>query len=266
MVRMDVLRILMQIASAATESTWAILGTTAYGFWLVPIAFAAISWWRNAERTTVKVLKEVAINAFGSAIFVFIAVFSVQFYRHFANLGHLSMDIITPPIPALTQCVIQPQSCIPVRDQKPDVSLKIVDPQFPALIFINKSAVIAREYKYWFTLFNLNRIQDGHPRALPVPSATGDWIRPFSAAGPMGIFFSVESELTAGDRIVGIIGVTCPTCQADRRFVVDISYKRGGWYAEMTSSEIAALQKQVKMPDQIPNEIPDRRRQPIDNR
>ena len=145
-------------------------------------------------------------------------------------------------------------------EEKPDVSVVLVYSKEPALILNNTSNVVAREIKYWFAIWNLNRIANNMPSPLQIPSATADWIRPKDRVGPMNIFNRVLSQLQSGDRLTGYIGVTCPNCLKTRLFWVDINYDQGGWYAEMTPREVESMKTAINIPKQLPDGIPVNRR------
>jgi hypothetical protein len=69
---------------------------------------------------------------------------------------------------------------------KPDVSLRFVYPDAPALVLENNSDVIAKDIKWMVILFNMDIPDRNDP--LPIPTSTFDWLRPHSHGGPQDLF------------------------------------------------------------------------------
>jgi hypothetical protein len=114
--------------------------------------------------------------------------------------------------------------------ERPDVTLRLVYPKQPSLQLENISGVVARQIKYSFALWNLDK-ETKNP--LQIPVATFDFIRAGQYGGPLNIFQPVESTLTIGNRIFGSIGVTCPNCIRGHTFWVYIVWGENGWYSEV---------------------------------
>src|SRR5277367_4838809 len=66
----------------------------------------------------------------------------------------------------------------------PDVSLRLVYPESPALLLVNTSPIVARDIKYWAAIWNLDKPDRNDP--LPIPAATFDYIRAHETGGPEG--------------------------------------------------------------------------------
>jgi hypothetical protein len=124
-----------------------------------------------------------------------------------------------------------------VATAKPDVSLRFVYPEAPALILENNSDIIAKDIKWMVLLFNMDLPDRYEP--LPIPISTFDWIAPHSRGGPQGMFgtASVSSLLKAGNRLFGSASVTCPTCSPGHTYFVYIEWGKGGWFSEVEAEK-----------------------------
>ncbi len=139
----------------------------------------------------------------------------------------------------------------PVRDgyvgaERPDVTFRFVYPLQPSLLLINNSGKVARDIKYSFLLWNLDRpdlATDRNP--LQIPAAGFDYIRPHERSGAIALFASAgaESDLEPGNRIFGVGMVTCPDCTYTRSFWIYIVWKRSGWIAELPHDRHVDLDK-----------------------
>jgi hypothetical protein len=90
----------------------------------------------------------------------------------------------------------------------PDVTLRLVQPKAPGLVLVNLSGTVARDIKYSFALYDIDKRHE----YLPIPTTTFDFIRPHESGGPEDLFGRIASNLSRGDRISGSISVTCPDC------------------------------------------------------
>ena len=120
--------------------------------------------------------------------------------------------------------------------EAPDVTIRLVSPLEPSLLLINTSGQVAREIKYSFLLWNLDRpglLQDRNP--LQIPTATFDYIRPHEQSGPIAFFRNpaVQPQLKPGNHIAGVAMVTCPNCSYTRSFWVYIAWGESGWISEV---------------------------------
>jgi hypothetical protein len=125
--------------------------------------------------------------------------------------------------------------------EKPDLALRFVYPEFPALVLINQSSVLARDVKWTVVLWNRDLPQRNDP--LPIPVSTFDWIRPNDEGGPQSLFGSpaVQSLLKLGDRLFGSASVCSPNCIQGRTYVVYIVWGKSGWFAEIKGEEAGKI-------------------------
>jgi hypothetical protein len=142
----------------------------------------------------------------------------------------------------------------------PDVTLELVNPESPAVLLINASDAVAREIKYWAAMWNLET-----RKVLPIPSASFDYIRPREAGGPEAFFGlpNVDATLNAGNRLAGVVAVTCPNCTASHAYWVYVIWGQGGWFSKISHGHSPSL-SQIKNaipaiaenPDQFFSDIP----------
>jgi hypothetical protein len=125
------------------------------------------------------------------------------------------------------------------------------------------SSVPAEKILYWYLLYDLDKPVDGKLSLLPIPSAGADWVRPHESAGPMLIFNIGNLRIDKGDRLAGLIGVSCPNCKKVRWLYADINYGTDGWYAPLTDSEIKGFNNRV---NKVPYDIQKSRYRPILNK
>jgi hypothetical protein len=123
----------------------------------------------------------------------------------------------------------------------PDVTLRFVYPQNPALQLMNISDKTAREIKYAVIVWNIDLPDRLDP--LPIPVSTFDFLNAGQISGPEGVFFSplVTPLVKPGNRLFGSASVSCPECSRGRTFVVSIVWGESGWFAELpndTSGEL----------------------------
>jgi hypothetical protein len=95
---MGVLSILWTIVRDAIGHTFIALGTTAIGYWLVPITVAIITLARSENRTRLKAIKSVLTNSLAAAVIVWFGVFVFQLHTSFQIFSHPQIDTI-PPAP-----------------------------------------------------------------------------------------------------------------------------------------------------------------------
>lgn len=124
----------------------------------------------------------------------------------------------------------------------PDVTLRFVYADRPAILLMNGSDKLAKEIKWTVVLWNLNdpRTFSPNPHApdahepLQIPVSTFDFIRPYSKGGPQVILGApVSNFIKAGDHLVGSASVICPDCTRGHTYVVSIIVDSGGWFAEI---------------------------------
>jgi hypothetical protein len=103
--------------------------------------------------------------------------------------------------------------------------------------------VVLREPKFSPGIWNLDRpnpSEGGTPTILPIPVESGDWIRPHEKQGPNQFIGQPNSKalLKEGDRLFGVVNVTCPDCVATRIYVIYVVYGKGGWYSEIINNTL----------------------------
>ena len=149
----------------------------------------------------------------------------------------------------------------------PDVTLGLVNPERPAVMLINNSDVVARDIKYWAAIWNLET-----RKVLQIPVASFDYIRAHEGGGPEAFFGlpSVEATINAGNRLAGVIDVTCPNCVASHLYWVYVVWGQGGWFSKIPDGQgpsLAQLHKAIpgiaENPDQFFRDIPASDRVPI---
>lgn len=113
----------------------------------------------------------------------------------------------------------------------PEVSLRFVSPEYPALQLINRSDVVAKDIKYTVVLWDIDNDTQVNPLAIPI--ATFDFIKAKQAGGPQNIFGPVEHLLKPGTRLFGSASVNCPDCRRGFTYWVYIDWTHGGWFAEV---------------------------------
>jgi hypothetical protein len=125
----------------------------------------------------------------------------------------------------------------------PDVTLRFVFREEPALMLVNQSNVVAKSIKWTVVLWNLDDpkayrnpkdpIPDLH-EPLQIPVATFDFLRP-NTSSIQNLFGSplVSPHVKKGDRLVGSASAVCPDCARGHTIVAYIVLGQGGWYAEI---------------------------------
>jgi len=141
--------------------------------------------------------------------------------------------------------------------ERPDVSLRLVHPAGPMLVLDNNSGVIARDTKKTIGIWNADDLRTYIPGSsgndpLPIPISTFDVLRPHVSSGPEGLFQqSVNSGyIKSGDRLIGSIGVVCPTCSRGHTYFVYIVWGKDGWYTEVS----APKEGEIVIPSRITKE------------
>lgn len=116
---------------------------------------------------------------------------------------------------------------------RPDLALRFIYPESPALILINQSPVVAKDIKWTVALWNMDLPERNDP--LPIPVSTFDWIRPNNEGGPQNLFdaLPVKPLLKPGDRLFGSASVCSPDCIQGRTYIVYIVWEKSGWFAEV---------------------------------
>jgi hypothetical protein len=129
----------------------------------------------------------------------------------------------------------------------PDVTLRFVYPENPAVVLLNNSNKVANQIKWAVLLWNLDSPRaysnqthspDDH-EPLQIPFSTFDFLRAYTAGGPQNLFGNplVEPFVRKGDRLFGSASVVCPECSRGHTYFVYIEYGKGGWYWEQKNEE-----------------------------
>lgn len=144
-----------------------------------------------------------------------------------------------------------PEAVPPAQSSAPDVVLRFVYPEDPALLIVNLSDSVARDMKWEVILWNKDLPDRNDP--LPIPVATFDWLKPHTAGGPQDLFDGplVKPLLKNGDQLFGCASIDCPTCIRARTYFVFITYGEGGWFAEVPDpkNEGLLVPKSFSKPD-----------------
>lgn len=118
-----------------------------------------------------------------------------------------------------------------IHPPQPDIFLKLVYPENPSLVIVNRSDAVARDMKYAVELFSSSLRDTDNP--LQIPTGTFDWLKGHTEGGPNTLFTaSISSLLKPGDKLYGSANINCPTCVRGRSYLVYIEWGKGGWIAE----------------------------------
>lgn len=134
----------------------------------------------------------------------------------------------------------------PTVEATPDVTIRFVYPDSPALVLVNQSAALARNIKWSVALWNMDDPRtyvnptaspDAHD-PLPIPVQIFDFLRPRTTGGPQNLFDSplVAPHVKKGQRLFGSASVICPECARGHTYIVSIVWGEGGWYVEALNS------------------------------
>ncbi len=160
----------------------------------------------------------------------------------------------------------------------PEVALRLIHPLSPMTVLDNLSDVVARDTKRTIAIWNADDLRTYVPGSsgndpLPIPISTFDVLRPHASSGPEGVFqLAVNAGyIMPGHRLIGSIGVICPTCSRGHTYLVYIVWSKEGWFAEAPDEK----EGRVIVPGQITKEnleayfksiekLPVAQRQPIE--
>jgi hypothetical protein len=150
----------------------------------------------------------------------------------------------------------------PIKDdyygaELPDVTLRFVYPNQPALQLQNISGKVALQIRYTITLWNLDAT-DNPKNPLQIPVGAFDFIKPGLFGGPLNIFQPVATSLKSGNRLFGSASVSCPDCARGRTFWVYIVWDQGGWYSEIPEVTTGAVMIPKELENSTMTEFADR--------
>jgi hypothetical protein len=124
----------------------------------------------------------------------------------------------------------------------PDVTLRFIYPDRPALLLINNSDKVAKQIKWTVVLWNLDDPRafsnNPHPpdvhEPFPIPVSTFDFIPAHSTGGPQGLLGTpIASYIRSGNRLVGTASVNCADCDRGHSYVISTIVDQGGWFSEI---------------------------------
>lgn len=164
-------------------------------------------------------------------------------------------------------CLLGAAAWRPIADdyrgaELPEGGLRFVHPELPMLVLDNNSSAIARDIKKMVGIWNADDLRtyvagSSGDDPLPIPVSTFDMLRPHTSSGPESLFQpSVNAGyIKPGNRLIGSIGVICPTCSRGHTYVVYIVWGKEGWYAEVPQYNDKQLNEgQVVVPRRITKE------------
>lgn len=122
-----------------------------------------------------------------------------------------------------------------LTSSKPEVKLRFVHTDIPAVIIVNSSDSIARDMKWGVVLWNRDNLGNFNP--LQIPVQTFDWLKGNSESGAEDVFSRVQAQIKPGDRLFGSAFVDCPECSKGRTYFLVITFGQGGWFSEMSSAK-----------------------------
>jgi hypothetical protein len=127
----------------------------------------------------------------------------------------------------------------------PDVEMRLVYPQIPAVLLVNPSSKVVQQPKYMIVIWNLNKPGS---EVLPIPTKVGDYIRPKEGLGPNQLVSlpQVAPLLTRGDHLFGFGMALCPDCASTRYYWIYIEHGVGGWYAELPKGQIIDVNELIR--------------------
>lgn len=127
---------------------------------------------------------------------------------------------------------------------EPEVTARFAHPSSPMLVLDNEFAAIARDIKMVFAIWNADDLRTYVPGSsgddpLPIRISTYDVLRPHTSSGGQGIFQNSINAgyIKKGDKLIGSIGVVCPTCTRGHSYFVYIIWGQGGWFTEISNSK-----------------------------
>lgn len=117
---------------------------------------------------------------------------------------------------------------------KSGVTLRVVDPSEPGLVFTNRTRSETNTIRYSVALWKMG--PDGNP--LRLTNEVLARLGPGETSTVVTLFDTTEirSRLREGNKVVGAIGLDCADCARGYSYRVYISYGEGGWFAEVPNA------------------------------
>lgn len=128
-------------------------------------------------------------------------------------------------------------------EPKPDVTMRLVFPERPALLLENNSDATATQIKYTVALLNIDGPDVGKPAQIPI--ATFDFIKGHEKGGPQNLFDPPQIAKTPnkGQKLFGWIQISCPSCIKTHYYWAYIHFGLSGWYSEVPMERHEAIAK-----------------------
>jgi hypothetical protein len=121
------------LSGLAIQALWSLLGTTSYGYWLVPTVGAGFGWCRTKDRWSKKALINAFLDSLAAVIIVFVGVFLYEFCW---NVPHqIKRNSASTPPPPVVLTSIPPSSGweppihLKVRNHQPAPPIPQADPR-----------------------------------------------------------------------------------------------------------------------------------------
>ena len=129
----------------------------------------------------------------------------------------------------------------PKQEEKPDVSLALVDISSVAVLVVNAGDMVVRDPKYSLLLWNLDLPDRQDPLPIPV-TGLKDWVRPHENLGPQAAISlpTVQPLVQLGNRLLGYMSVSCPDCKRTKYYWVYVVAGQHGWYSELPDGKYPA--------------------------
>jgi len=167
-------------------------------------------------------------------------------HRHQTNKPSKELE----PITAVGHLKPLPKTKAVTPLVKPDISLRIVNPQAMSIVVVNDSKAIIRDARYSFIVWNL---EADKADSFPIIDRTADWIRPTEFIYPESFLSpaQISSFVKNGDRLIGIADAGCPDCLRTKSYWVYLIHGQGGWFAESPENKYPNIRQVSKLIPQI---------------
>lgn len=125
----------------------------------------------------------------------------------------------------------------------PDLDLIFVDPKSVSVLVTNPTGKVVNLPKYEVVIWNLSHPE--RPNPLPIPTQTGDFIRPHSGWGPnqMMDLPQLKPLLADGDHVFGVAQALCPDCKRNHYYWLYMEHGKMGWYCELPAGQLVNWRK-----------------------